>query len=204
MITVVDLGIGNVAAFVNLYSRLHISVRVARNSTELQTSEKLILPGVGSFDNFMDRLDELEMRETLNELVLDKKIPILGVCVGMQVLADSSDEGSRNGLGWIPGNVRMLKIHDLPHKLKIPHMGWNYPIPVSESPLFSELDEESRFYFLHSYYFDAKSVSDVVAEVFYGGIFPCAVNYKNIYGVQFHPEKSHQYGERLLKNFAEL
>ena len=204
MITIVDLSIGNVAAFVNLYNRLHIPVRVVRNSIELQTAEKLILPGVGSFDNFMNRLDDLGMLETLNELVLGKKIPILGVCVGMQVLADSSDEGSRNGLGWIPGNVRLLKSLALPHRFKTPHMGWNYPIPLNKSPLFSKLDEESRFYFLHSYYFDTKSVSDVIAEVSYGSVFPCAVNYNNIYGVQFHPEKSHQYGERLLKNFAEL
>lgn len=204
MITIIDYGLGNILAFVNIYKRLNISFAVARSAIELSAVTKLILPGVGAFDHAMQRLNQCGMREIIEELVLKKGIPVLGICVGMQILGRSSEEGRLPGLGWIDGEVKKFDVSSLPHRTHLPHMGWNDVRPVGTGGLFAGLDRDPRFYFLHSYYFECDNSQDVLAESAYGAQFTCAINHKNIYGVQFHPEKSHHFGGRLLKNFADL
>ena len=204
MITIIDYGLGNILAFINVYKRLNVPVNVAKNAVELAGSTKLILPGVGAFDHAMQLLKQSGMRETLDNLVLQQGVPVLGICVGMQILALSSDEGKLSGLGWIDGQVKKFDVSSLPHSTHLPHMGWNDIKPVTAHPLFVGLEKDARFYFLHSYYFKCNNAEDVLAESEYGATFSCTVRHKNIYGVQFHPEKSHHYGVQLLKNFAEL
>lgn len=204
MITIIDYGLGNIQAFVNVYKRLHIPVTVARTAQELLRASKLILPGVGAFDHAMERLNASGMREMLDELVLVKKVPVVGICVGMQILADSSDEGSLPGLGWVPGRVRHFRSVAGLERLALPHMGWNDVEPLNSNPLFKGFEEDARFYFLHSFYFECAQSSYSAAVASYGLDFSCAVAVDNIYGVQFHPEKSHHFGVGLLKNFAEL
>lgn len=204
MIRIVDYGLGNILAFLNVYKRLNIPVAVARNAEELQGAEKLILPGVGSFDHAMELLQRSGMRESLDDLVLNRGIPVLGVCVGMQIMAERSEEGVLPGLGWIRASVRKLRGAEGKSLLQLPHMGWNDVVPLASSGLFTGLDHDVRFYFLHSYYFDCESSGTALAETDYGLRFACAVHLRNIYGVQFHPEKSHQYGNRLLQNFSEV
>lgn len=204
MITIIDYGLGNIQAFVNVYRRLHIPVTVARSAEELQGATKLILPGVGAFDHAMALLDDSGMRPALDDLVLVRKVPVIGVCVGMQILADSSEEGDLPGLGWVPGRVRHFRNCEGLERLALPHMGWNDVLPACGSPLFKGLDRGARFYFLHSFYFECNNVDHSTAHASYGLDFSCVVAVDNIYGVQFHPEKSHHFGVGLLKNFAEL
>jgi glutamine amidotransferase len=204
MIAIVNYGLGNVRAFANLYRRLNISVTIAAQARDLDGATKLILPGVGSFDHAMELLNESGMREALDDMVLRRAVPVLGVCVGMQILAASSEEGRLSGLGWLEGRVRRFDEKTLRQPPRLPHMGWNDVIPRSGAGLFAGLERDARFYFLHSYYLDCRSNDDVLARSQYGIAFGCAVRSNNIYGVQFHPEKSHDYGVRLLKNFAEL
>jgi len=186
MITIVDYGLGNISAFLNVYRRSNIEARTAATPGELEGATRLILPGVGSFDHAMEQLQRSGMRATLDALVLERRVPVLGVCVGMQMLGRSSDEGKLAGLGWIDGSVTRLATLMADQALPLPHMGWNDVRVVSSDPLFDQLEADSRFYFLHSYY------------------FACAVHAGNVYGVQFHPEKSHRWGTRLLQNFARL
>jgi glutamine amidotransferase len=201
--TIVDYGLGNVRAFANIYKGLNIDAAIARTPSELQRATKIILPGVGAYDQAIERLDQSTMRSVLDELVLEKRVPVLGVCVGMQILGRSSQEGKLPGLGWLDGEVRGFKSQpsfDLP----VPHLGWN---DVEAEPRGSELFtqiEAAKFYFLHSFFFDCDDPADVAAVSTYGFRFSCAVRRDNVYGVQFHPEKSHQHGTQLLKNFAAL
>lgn len=204
MIRIVDYGLGNVLAFLNVYKRLNIPVAIAKTPTDLTDASRVILPGVGAFDHAMELLQRSGMREMLDELVLSRGVPVLGVCVGMQILAASSEEGQTSGLHWIAGSVRRLKATDEGVPLRLPHMGWNDVAPVGSSQLFAGLETDARFYFLHSYHLVCERRKSVLAETDYGNRFVCAVHSGNIYGVQFHPEKSHQYGARLLKNFAEV
>lgn len=203
MIGIVDYGLGNVQAFLNVYKRLNIPARPVATSSELGEVDSIILPGVGAFDHAMERLEASGMRERLEERVLGDRCPVLGVCVGMQILARSSDEGVRPGLGWIGGTVRAFAARTI-EGLSVPHMGWNDVSPASKNPLFKELEADGKFYFLHSYYFACDSEHDVAATADYGAGFTAAVSAGNVHGVQFHPEKSHHYGIRLLKNFAEV
>lgn len=204
MIVIIDYGLGNILAFVNTFKRMNIPVTVVGNAGELSKATKLILPGVGAFDHAMEMLHASGMRQPLNELVLERKVPILGICVGMQILADFSEEGDLPGLGWIPGRVRAFKSKPQSAGLPLPHMGWNDVHPVKNQRLFKGLETDARFYFLHSYFFECDKQDNVVAVADYGMNFTCAVLSKNVYGVQFHPEKSHQWGMQLLKNFAEV
>jgi glutamine amidotransferase len=204
MITIVDYGLGNVRAFLNVYHRLGVPARAAASADDLRTATKVILPGVGHFDHAMERLAASGMREALEERVLGARVPVLGVCVGMQMLARSSDEGTQAGLGWIAGRVRRFGTEGPFGDLPLPHMGWNDVRPAPGNRLFDQLGADARFYFLHSYYMACDAAQDVAAEASYGMDFCCAVTAGNIYGVQFHPEKSHHDGTRLLRNFAEL
>lgn len=202
--TVIDYGLGNVLAFVNLYNRLNIPVAVAKTAADLAGATRLILPGVGSFDHAMEQLDASGMRATLEQLVIEQRVPVLGICVGMQILAKRSDEGRLDGLCWIDGTVRKFDLAKLPRGTNLPHMGWNDVAPRAEGGLFKGLEQDGRFYFLHSYYFDCAQETSVLAHTDYGQAFHCAVRRDNVYGVQFHPEKSHHFGAQLLSNFAEV
>ncbi len=204
MITILDYGLGNVLAFINVYKRLNIPVTVAKSKNDLVKATKLILPGVGSFDNAMEQLEQSGMLPSIEKLVVNQGLPILGICVGMQILARSSDEGKLSGLGWIDANVRKFDISSMPVGTYLPHMGWNDVELVGDAILFKRMEHDARFYFLHSYYFECDERKNIMAETDYGGLFSSAVSKDNIYGVQFHPEKSHHYGSQLLKNFSEI
>lgn len=204
MIHIVDYGLGNIQAFMTSFKRLGVEAVRATNAVELAGATKLILPGVGAFDHAMDLLTKSGMRPVLESLVLVDERPVLGICVGMQILSSSSEEGKLPGLGWIPGRVRSFRSEPRSAGLPLPHMGWNDVQPHVGSPLFSGLEEDARFYFLHSFYFECGDAVNVAATASYGFDFACAVSAGNIHGVQFHPEKSHHFGAQLLKNFAEL
>lgn len=204
MITIINYGVGNINAFVNVYNKLGIQLKIASAIEDLSGAEKLILPGVGAFDQAMAKLNASGMRPEIDRLVLEKKVPTIGICVGMQMMARSSEEGVLPGLGYFDAEVRRFDFSKMTTKLNLPHMGWNDVHQLSASRLFNDLHEHPIFYFLHSYYFDCKCRAHAIAKSDYGGGFVCAVNRDNIYGVQFHPEKSHKYGIQLLKNFSEL
>ena len=202
MITIVDYGLGNIYAFANIYRQLGIPCSVAKDANSLVGATHLVLPGVGAFDWAMQRLDSSGMRPALDDLVLGQKVPVLGICVGMQMMADRSDEGSRPGLGWIPGDVVRFDNKLLSAKIQLPHMGWN-DISTSEHHLFDGI-VDPRFYFLHSYFIKPDCPDVVVARSNYGHFFTASVASGNIMGVQFHPEKSHNWGVCLLRNFSEI
>ena len=205
MIRIVDYGVGNIQAYLNLFKRLGIEAQRATTPEALLDATRLILPGVGHFDHAMQRLNDSGLRPTLEELVLGRQIPLVGVCVGMQMLAAGSEEGSLPGLNWVPGQVRAFANHPQSAHLPMPHMGWNELTPSVDAKLFSRgFDESPQFYFLHSYYFDAEDKKDVAASANYGVEFDAVVSRGHIHGVQCHPEKSHHWGEQLLKNFVEL
>ncbi len=204
MITIIDYGLGNVLAFVNVYHRFNIPIAVAKSASDLVNATKLILPGVGSFDHAMKQLDQSGMRQTVEQLVLVSAMPVLGICVGMQMLAKFSDEGDLPGLGWIDGQVKKFDLAAMPRGNYLPHMGWNDVNPLADAGLFKGMKKDAKFYFLHSFFFDCHQQSNVLAVTDYGGQFSCAVKRDNVYGVQFHPEKSHHFGSQLLKNFAEV
>lgn len=203
MIRIVDYGLGNIRAIQNVYSRLNVEAALARSAADLADATRVILPGVGAFDHAMQLLNRSGMREPLDALVSNGRTPVLGICVGMQMLARSSSEGKEAGLGWLGSDVRAFKALEIPDLL-LPHMGWNDVRPLRGGELFAGLETDARFYFLHSYYFRCDREEDVLAVSAYGAEFACAVQAGKIYGVQFHPEKSHHFGARLLKNFAEI
>lgn len=202
MIRIVDYGVGNIQAFLTMFKRLDIPAERARTAADLADAKRLILPGVGAFDHAMRTLDASGMRPALDELVLERQVPVLGVCVGMQLLASGSDEGVLPGLNWVPGRVRSFASHPASASLPMPHMGWNDVTPRAGHPLFAGFEEEPRFYFLHSYYFDCENPQHSAAKASYGMDFDCIVSNGHIHGVQCHPEKSHHFGAQLLKNFA--
>jgi glutamine amidotransferase len=204
MITIIDYGVGNIFAFQNVYKRLDIPTKIAKSSKDLIGAEKLILPGVGSFDYAMSQLNTSGMREKLDELVINQKVPVIGICVGMQMMGNGSDEGKLEGLKWIDAEILKFDERLIHQRTKLPHMGWNDVTPIVNNPLFIGLEEEAIFYFLHSYYFKCHNPIQSIAISEYGISFSSAVNRDNIYGIQFHPEKSHHYGEKLLYNFANI
>jgi len=204
MIHIVDYGLGNIQAFINTYKRLDIGVVVARKPADLEGATRLVIPGVGAFDHAMELLDASGMRPALERLVKEQAVPVLGVCVGMQILCDGSDEGNLAGLGWIAGRVRHLATITAKNYPPLPHMGWNSIQTIDTAPLFKDMAAEPRFYFLHSYAVECADPRDVAATTNYGVDFCCAVRRSNVFGVQFHPEKSHVDGANLLRNFAEL
>ena len=204
MIGIIDYGLGNIKAFVNVYDRLSIPTKVIKSENDFEDVTKLILPGVGAFDHAMIKLNDSGLRDRLEKLVCIDKIPVLGICVGMQMLTKSSDEGNLPGLGWIDGKVEKFNTNDIQYKTKLPHMGWNNVVLKKENPLMKQLKDNPKFYFLHSYYFNCSDNSNVLSSTIYGKKFTSAVNNENVFGVQFHPEKSHQNGITLLNNFSLL
>ena len=201
MVTIVDYGVGNVRAFANVFSELAVPYKVATRKADLLQATRFLIPGVGSFDMSITRLQSQPLYAKLSRMVTEVKVPTLGVCIGMHMFADSSEEGSDIGLGWIGGRVRKISYPESNKALPLPHMGWNR-LGANESPLFDSLTPQDEFYFLHSYFFDCTDENDCIATVDYGVRMPCAVQKENVVGVQFHPEKSHKSGARLLKNFA--
>jgi len=204
MVHIIDYGVGNIQAFLNVYKKLGIQCIRAKNATQLESATHLILPGVGSFDHAMLKFKNSGMCDKVKDLVFNEKVPLLGICVGMQMLASSSEEGKEPGLNWIPGTVRSFRTSSYSKNLPMPHMGWNDVSCVKESKLFTDFTEEPLFYFLHSFYFKCDFHENSLAKAEYGFTFDCIVSSGNIYGVQCHPEKSHKHGTLLLKNFAEL
>jgi glutamine amidotransferase len=203
MIAILSYGLGNIRAFANIYKELNIPFAVAEDSQTLAAADRIILPGVGSFDHAMQRLKASGMYGALQDAVIGERKPVLGVCVGMQMLARSSEEGVEPGLGWIDGRVAKISFPPGTPAGLLPHMGWSTISPKDGEPLLAGLDEALGFYFLHSYRFICDDPADVVATAGYATPFHCAVRRGNVYGVQFHPEKSHHNGILLLKNFAE-
>lgn len=203
MIAIVDYGLGNVQAIGNIYKRLDIPFAFARTAEALIDATHIILPGVGAFDWAMERLENSGMRGELDQLVCDKARPVLGICVGMHMMGRRSDEGAALGLGWLDAEVRLFDQAAMTGHARLPHMGWNDVEAQSGEPLFRDI-EAPRFYFLHSYYFAPQASEDVIGATSYGGMFASAVRRDNVMGVQFHPEKSHQWGIQLLKNFADI
>ena len=199
----IDYGSGNIQAIRNIYKRLNIPTSVVVSPKDLSNVSGIILPGVGAFDEAMSKLRSSGLYSSLNESVLEKKIPIMGICVGMQIMAESSEEGTMPGLGWVPGQVKRFDPNLINAVPKLPHMGWN-EIETIPHQIFDKIDYKFGFYFLHSYYFEATSRESVIAQAYYGTKFDCAVMSNNIYGFQFHPEKSHHNGIQLFKNFAEI
>jgi imidazole glycerol-phosphate synthase subunit HisH len=204
MIRIVDYGVGNIQAFLTMFKRLGLDATRARSAEELEGATRLILPGVGAFDTAITLLNQSGMRPRLEELVHAQKVPVIGICVGMQMLGGGSDEGELPGLNWVPGRVKAFANTPASRDLPMPHMGWNDLSIRPGNKLFTGFEPEPRFYFLHSYYFDAEDEADVAATAEYGLDFDCIVSRGHIHGVQCHPEKSHHFGAQLLKNFAEL
>jgi glutamine amidotransferase len=203
MITIVDYGMGNLGSIANVLKKVHAKAAVSSEAAAIERADKLILPGVGAFDTGMKNLTERGLIPLLNAKVLQEKTPILGLCLGMQLLARRSEEGQLPGLGWLDAETVRFKFDGTHDHLKIPHMGWNTLQVCQPHPIFADMDAESRFYFVHSYHVVCADPRTVLAKTHYGYEFVSAVARDNIVGLQFHPEKSHKFGMKLLKNFAE-
>ncbi len=203
MITVVDYGVGNIGAIINMADYLGIDAETSSDPDKIRNASKLILPGVGAFDKAMLTLQNKGLIEPLNEAALKRQIPVLGICLGMQLLARRSDEGGQAGLGWVAADV--LRITLPPESpLKVPHIGWLEVKPARISALFGSAVHGERFYFDHGYYVQCDNPQDVAATIDYGSEICCAVNSGNVSGVQFHPEKSHRFGMRVLEAFGKI
>ncbi|MDA9279164.1 imidazole glycerol phosphate synthase subunit HisH [Schleiferiaceae bacterium] len=200
MIGILDYGAGNVQAIARIYNNLKIPNKLITCTSDFEGVEKLILPGVGSFDAVVSKLNKSGFKDRLSELVLVEKTPVLGICVGLQIMAKSSEEGTLSGLGWINATVKKFK---LPSEYHVPHMGWNTFSVTGTNDIFKGTDNEFGFYFVHSFYFDLDEEIDSTARTTYGIEFTSAIRKGNIVATQFHPEKSHSNGVTLLKNFAE-
>lgn len=200
-IAVIDYGMGNVGSMRNMLAKIGVETVVTSDPEVIMGASKVILPGVGAFDNAMRRLEQLDLVAALDEKVREQGTPFLGVCLGMQLLTMRSEEGELPGLGWIDAETRLFDLSDHP-ELPIPHMGWNTVQDTGRGPLLVGQADGARFYFVHSYRVQARSEDDVLGVTNYGGEFASVIGHGNIWGVQFHPEKSHRYGMTLLNTFA--
>lgn len=201
MITVVDYGINNLGSIINMLKRIGVSVNVVKDPKALKKATKILLPGIGAFDAGMQALISSGMKCALEEKVLIEKRPILGICLGMHFLTRGSEEGTLPGFGWIRASTRKL---NLAQNYKVPHMGWNLVNKMKENDLINSLDEPARFYFVHAYAVQVDNQEDALLQTDYGHTFDSGIHADNIYGLQFHPEKSHKFGMQILKNFSEL
>lgn len=203
MIVIIDYGIGNLASVLNMFKKIGSKdVVISNNKDTIANATKLLLPGVGAFDAGMNNLNASGLVPLLNEKVISKKTPILGICLGMQLLTKKSEEGKEAGLGWIDAETVKFNL-DPALKLKVPHMGWNYIKVKKENPLI-DTQSKNRFYFVHSYYVKCFDESQSLATSNFGNDFTCMVNKENIFGAQFHPEKSLKFGMKILENFSKL
>lgn len=204
MIGIVNYGLGNIKSIYNIISNVGGEARILDNPSQLEGCSKLILPGVGAFDHGMNGLKNGNWIEPLNELVLEKRMPVLGICLGMQLMCKRSEEGNLSGLSWVNAEVKRFNFGDNPFGLRIPHMGWNTIKLCKPTPLFSNYETEQRFYFVHSYHVCCEDGNDVLATTNYGFDIHAAFIKDNIIGMQFHPEKSHRFGKMFFKNFIAL
>ncbi len=204
MITIIDYGSGNIKAIANIYEKLKVPYTIASIPEQVIGAKKIFLPGVGAFDETISKLDSTGFRKVLDKEVLENKVPIMGICVGMQILADSSEEGNCKGLGYIKGKVKKINPNLILQKPKLPHLGWNSIEVLKNNELIKDIDPVFGFYFLHTYYFECEDQNNILATTNYGATFASAVYRENIFGIQFHPEKSHHNGVKLLHNFANL
>jgi glutamine amidotransferase len=203
MIAIIDYGVGNLASIKNMIKKAGFESVLASDPDTLEKADKIILPGIGAFDHCMKKFNESGLRPLVTKKIKEEKIPLLGICVGLQMLMESSEEGTEPGLGWVSGKTVKFKKEKL-GDLKIPHMGWTDVQVTKKTLLTEDLGEQPRFYFVHSYYVQPENKSDEMLSAFYGYEFTAAVNRENIYGAQFHPEKSHKYGMKILGNFSRL
>lgn len=199
---IIDYGMGNINSIRNMLRYLGYSAEVSCDTEKILSADKLILPGVGNFGKAMENIYKRNLKPILDEVVLNNNVPILGICLGMQLMLSWSEEGNCAGLGWIDGHVNKFHFDD--SSFKIPHMGWDFIKKQHESVLLKELSDESRFYFVHSYHVVCDNKSESIAVTDYGGEFTSIIERHNIFGVQFHPEKSHKFGMKLFENFMRI
>jgi len=203
MITIINYGMGNLGSVQNMLKRIGIKSIISSDINEIEKAEKILLPGVGSFDAAISKIDELNLRPVLTFMAKEKKVPFLGICLGMQLLTESSEEGVLKGLNFVPAKTIKFKFPENSN-LKIPHMGWNLVTKKTESVLTKNFTDEFRFYFVHSYHVKCDSPINSILTTNYGYEFDSAIQNENVFGAQFHPEKSHKYGMQLLSNFANI
>ena len=201
MITIIDYGMGNLGSIRSMLRRIGVRSAITGDPDEIARAEKVLLPGVGSFDAAMQEIHDRGLREVLDLKALEERVPTLGICLGMQLITRGSEEGGRAGLGWVAAETCRFPADG---RLKVPHMGWNAVTPTRSSPLTAGLPDEARFYFVHSYFVRTDRPADTVLAAEYGVTFAAALEVDNVYGAQFHPEKSHRFGMQLLANFARL
>ena len=203
MIIIVDYGLGNLGSIYNMLKKIGAEAEISSDPARILEAGKLLLPGVGAFDNGMKNLEELGLISVLEKKVISEKTPLLGICLGMQLLTKRSEEGAREGLGWIDAETVKFNFTGTEGKLKVPNMGWNHVQVVKESKLMKDMYPEPRFYFVHSYHVKCNDPEDELLKSDYGFGYTSGFERDNIIGVQFHPEKSHKYGMKLLQNFAD-
>lgn len=205
MLVIIDYGLGNLASIKNMLKRIGKESTISSDPDIIQKASKLILPGIGAFAEGMKNIKALGLEPVLNEMVVEKKTPVLGICLGMQLLSRFSEEGNVQGLGWIEGDTKRFQLEAEEYQsmnLKVPLMGWQEVTLKKGSPLFAEMHEEPRFYFVHTYHMVCDQPEDVLLSATHGYEFACGVESENVIGVQFHPEKSHKFGMKLLENFV--
>lgn len=200
-LVVIDAGIGNLGAIPNMLKRVGAFATITNERRAIAQADRLILPGVGAFDPAMQTLNDLGIVDALTEKAIVERVPVLGVCLGMQLLFERSEEGNLPGLGWIPGRVVRFKLNEADRTLRVPHMGWNWVERANDAALFEGFEETPRFYFAHSYHVEPAEAADVAGWTEYGYRFAASVQHENIGGIQFHPEKSHRFGLKVFENF---
>jgi glutamine amidotransferase len=203
LIVIIDYGIGNLGSIFNMFKKIKVETKITGDINEIKKASKILLPGVGAFDNAMKKINELNIKEVLTYKALTEKVPFLGICLGMQILTNCSEEGELPGFGWIDAETKKFNF-EYDSGLKVPHMGWNSVIKSNECELTRNLPEAPRFYFVHSYYVKVNDEKNSIFKTNYGLTFDSAIQKDNIFGAQFHPEKSHKFGMKFLENFASL
>jgi imidazole glycerol-phosphate synthase subunit HisH len=202
-VVVVDYGVGNLGSILNMLKKLGAAAKASRVAADIETAERLILPGIGAFDSAMGKLKESGLIPVLEQRVLFQKTPLLGICLGMQLLANGSEEGALPGLGWIDADIKRFRPEQMADAQKIPHMGWNKAAPAASAPLFRGMESDARFYFAHSFHVSCAPTA-TLCETHYGYDFASGIVSGNVMGVQFHPEKSHRFGLKLLENYMSI